>query len=179
MLIRLAVCGAMAAVRLVELAYSRRNIRSAATSREGAWSRRTYPLIIAIHGIVIAGTLLRGREKPKWPWLLLLAAAQPVRAWVLFSLGPRWNARAAVASDMAIETGGPYRYLRHPNYAVVAVELFALPMAFGLERLATLASFANGLLLAVRIRDEERLLRQLPGYEEHFRDKARFVPGLF
>lgn len=179
MLIRFLVCGGMASARLAELAYSRRNLDTVGATAEGAWSRRTYPLIIAVHTVAIAGTFLRGRAAPSWPWLLVLLAAQPVRTWVLLTLGRRWNTRAAVPSDMAIETGGPYRYARHPNYAVVALELLALPMAFGLWRLALLASTANALLLAVRIRDEERLLEELPGYREHFRDKSRFIPGVF
>ena len=113
------------------------------------------------------------------PWLLLLIAAQPLRAWALLSLGRNWNARGAVASDMDVVTTGPYALIRHPNYAVVVVELAALPAAFGLGRLAAMATLANIVLLKIRIRDEEGLLFQLPAYARHFRNKRRFLPFLF
>jgi methyltransferase len=176
-LIRLLVCGYMGAARLTELAYSRRNLKSFDETTEGHLSRRTYPLIVALHTAVIGGTALFG-GRPKLPWLLPLFLAQPVRAWVLATLGRRWNTRAAVPSAMAIETGGPYQYLRHPNYTVVAIELWCLPAAFGLGRLAVAATAANAALLAARIPEEEALLSRLPGYEGHFAGKPRFIPGI-
>ncbi len=178
MLIRFLVCLAVAASRLLELAYSRRNIGEVGPTEEGEWSRRTYPLMVALHATAIGATLLFG-GKAKWHWLLLLAAVQPVRAWVLLTLGARWNTRGAVASQMDIATGGPYAYVRHPNYAVVAVELLALPLAFGLRRTAAAVAIANAMLLAVRIREEESLLGARPRYEEHFARKARFIPKVF
>lgn len=177
-MIRLLVCAAMGTARLVELGLSRRNLDRQGESREGRWTRATYPLIVLLHTVVIASTALRGRARPSAPWLLGLLAVQPVRAWVLILLGNRWNVRAAVPTSMTVEAGGPYRFVRHPNYAVVAVELFALPMAFGMPRLAALAATANGTLLAVRIREEEAALQQLPGYREQFDGKARFIPGV-
>jgi methyltransferase len=177
-LIRAAVCGGMAVARLVELGYSKRNIEIAGESAEGEWSRRTFPAVAALHAAVIGGTFALG-GRPRWPWLLLLAAAQPLRAWVLMTLGVRWNARAAVPKEMSVATDGTYAYVRHPNYTILVVELATLPLGFGLGRLALAGLAANAVLLAFRIRDEERLLAALPGYEAHFRDKPRFLPGLF
>jgi methyltransferase len=177
-LTRLAVCVAMAAARVAELRYSRHNIRGALVSREGDWSRATYPLIVALHTLVIGGTLLRG-GRPRWHWLLLLFVVQPVRLWVLTTLRGRWNTRAAVPDDLAVETGGPYAFVRHPNYSVVTAELLALPLAFGMRRLALIATLANALLLSVRIPEEEALLMERPGYAGAFRRKARFIPGWF
>jgi methyltransferase len=168
----------MAAARLVELGISRRNVGSSAPAREGSGSRRTFPLVVALHGGVIGGTLLSGgRARPRWLALLLLV--QPLRFWVISTLGRRWNARGAVADSMIIETRGPYTYVRHPNYAVIAIELFSLPAGFGALRLALVASALNALLIAVRVREEEALLSELPGYREHFEGKPRFLPGLF
>jgi methyltransferase len=177
MLIRLLCCGAMGAARLLELAYSRRNLRDAGDTREGRASRSTFPLIVLVHAAVIGGTAVWGR-KPRFSWLALLLAVQPVRLWVLLTLRDRWNARGAVACDMTVATDGPYAYVRHPNYTVVMVELLSLPMAFGLRRLALSASLANVPLLALRIRDEEALLTDLPGYLDHFADKPRFMPRI-
>lgn len=177
-MIRFAACAAMAVARLVELAYSRRNLRRHPRHDEGRWSHQTYPLIVLTHTVVIVVTLLHGRRRPSVPWLLVLLAAQPMRLWVLLLLRDRWNTRAAIPADLRIETRGPYRLIRHPNYAVVVVELLALPMAFRLRRLAAIATATNAALLTVRIRDEERLLLQVPGYREHFGAKARFLPRL-
>jgi len=177
-LIRALVCGGMAFARILELVHSKRNIEAAGESDEGRWSRRTFPAVAALHAGVIGGTFVFG-GRPRWPWLLLLLAAQPLRAWVLLTLGTRWNARAAVPKELSVATDGPYAYVRHPNYTVVLVELATLPLGFGLVRLALAGLAANTLLLAIRIRDEEELLAALPGYEAHFRDKPRFLPGLF
>lgn len=178
MLTRLLACGYMGAARLAELAYSQRNLEHAGTVREGSASRQVYPLIVALHAVVIVLTALRG-GKPRRGWLVLLLAVQPVRAWVLLTLRERWNARGAVPGALEVETGGPYAYVRHPNYAVVIAELFLLPMAFRMRRLAFWATVANAGLLAVRIRDEEALLREAPAWSEHFETKKRFVPRVF
>jgi methyltransferase len=146
--------------------------------QEGEWSRRTFPLIVALHAAVIGATFSLGSNRPRKLWLAALLAVQPLRAWVLVTLGRRWNARAAVPLTMEIATEGPYAFVRHPNYAVVAVELFSLPAAFGLWRLAAAATVVNAALLGPRIREEEALLAQLPGYREQFEGKRRFVPGL-
>jgi methyltransferase len=172
---RLLVCAAMALARVGELGISRRNIRESANAAEGPWSRATYPAIVALHTATIAGTFALGRTTQR-RWLFALLAVQPLRAWVLLTLGRRWNARAAVPPAMEIETGGPYAFVRHPNYAVIGVELATLPLAFGLPRLAFAASVANACLLAPRIREEEAALMRLPGYRAHFAEKARFVP---
>lgn len=177
MLVRLLVCAGMGAARLIELAYSRRNLQSVAETREGDASRATFPLIVLVHTTVIGGTALLG-GRPRFGWLAALLAVQPLRAWVLATLRHRWNARGSVATDLQVATDGPYAYIRHPNYAVVIIELLALPMAFGLPRLAIGASLFNAVLLALRIRDEERLLAELPGYTTHFDDKPRFIPRL-
>jgi methyltransferase len=178
-LIRLLVCGYMAAARLFELAYSRRNIEQSGPASEGAWSRRTFPLIVAVHTSAIGGTLLFGSKRLRLPWLLLLALAQPLRFWALHTLGRRWNVRAAVPDRMEVAADGPYAFVRHPNYAVVMVELLSLPMAFERPLLALSAGLVNAGLLAIRIRDEEALLMRLPGYREQFEGKARLVPYIF
>ncbi len=175
--LRFLICVFMASARLIELAFSRRNIGSR-VSNEATSSKRLYPVMVAMHTMVIAGTLLLG-GRGRGSWLTALLLVQPLRFWVLKSLGSRWNTRGAVPAEMEVETGGPYAYIRHPNYTVVAVELAALPAAFGLPRLALAATLLNALLMVVRVRDEERLLFELPGYEEHFRAKHRFLPFFF
>jgi methyltransferase len=174
-LIRVAVCGFMAAARLIEMRQSRANLQ-ATEARESALNQRIFPLIVALHTAVIVATLLLGRGRISRGWLLLLSGVQPLRWWTLATLGKRWNARGAVPEAMEVETGGPYAFVRHPNYSIVAVELAALPAAFGLGQVALGATAANVALLAVRVREEESLLFNLPGYREHFGQKPRFIP---
>ena len=175
---RLLVCAYMAAARLAELALSRRNLAESEAATESELNRATYPLIIGVHTLAIAGTLLSGHKRSK-PWLVLLLGVQPIRAWILWTLGRRWNARGAVSEDTEVETAGPYAFVRHPNYAVVIVELLALPMAFRAPKLALGVTIVNAILLALRIREEEKALMALPGYARHFVNKKRFLPGLF
>lgn len=178
MLTRLLICAAMGGARLGELAWSKRNLRDSAAPAEGELSRQTYPVMVGLHTVTIVGTALFGGRTLHRTMLATLLLAQLARVWTLGTLGRRWNTRGAVPVDLEVETGGPYRFVRHPNYAVVAVELAALPAAFGLWRLAALATAINALLLTVRIRDEERLLRHRPGWSAHFERLKRFVPGI-
>ena len=175
-MLRVLVCLFMAGGRLLELAWSRRNMRSWDVLREGKWSRRTYGAVVLVHTVAIVATAVFGRRNPTKSILLILAAAQVMRAWILVSLGRRWNTRAAVPDQLTIQTRGPYRWIRHPNYAVVMVELATLPAAFGLYRLAYVVSLANAVLLAIRIHDEERLLAANPVWRVHFERRKRFVP---
>ncbi|HZU18669.1 MAG TPA: isoprenylcysteine carboxylmethyltransferase family protein [Candidatus Dormibacteraeota bacterium] len=112
-------------------------------------------------------------------WVGLLGAATGLRWWSIHALGPSWNVRAVVPADLRPVTSGPYRFVRHPNYLAVILEMWALPMAGGARRSALVLSLLNALVLWPRIRAEERLLAAVPGYDESFRGRARFLPGLF
>ena len=81
------------------------------------------------------------------------------RLWVIRTLGPRWTTRIIILPGAPLVTGGPYRWLRHPNYAIVVAEIALLPIAFGLEGVAIVFTFLNALALTVRLRAEERALR--------------------
>ena len=179
MLTRVLVCGAMGVARLLELRFSSGNLRAAPDARESGLSRVNFVLIAALNVAVVAGTLIFGDRCVRRPWLALLLSVQPLRYWVIAMLGGRWNVRGAVSPGLEVATGGPYAYVRHPNYGVLVVELASLPAAFGLGRFAVLATIANIVLLAVRVREEEALLFDVPGYREHFQDKRRFIPGVF
>jgi methyltransferase len=172
------ICAYAISLRLLELRASHHHVATYEKAKEGPWSRRTFPLMVLLHASVLTATLLFGK-RPRWPWLAIFLALQPVRFWVLQTLGDRWNARGVVPETMAIATDGPYAWVRHPNYTVVAGELFSLPAAFGLTRLALGAAALNACLIAARVRDEEQRLWQLPGYRDHFEKKWRFVPFVF
>ncbi len=95
---------------------------------------------------------------PNW-WLLgAYAALQPLRLWTIATLGPYWTTRIISVPGAPIVRSGPYRILRHPNYAVVCAEIAILPLAFGAIEIAIVFSILNASLLSWRIRVEERAL---------------------
>src|SRR5919112_6130141 len=153
--------------RLLELALSRRNERRqrarGAVERGGGH----YPVIVAIHSLWLVSTLveglLRGPEPPAW-WPVPLVAfllVQPLRYWAILSLGENWNTRVLVVPGGKLVSKGPYRYFPHPNYLVVAVEVLTFPLIFGAWITAITFPLLNAALLYVRIRTENRALREL------------------
>jgi methyltransferase len=176
---RTALVLAMAAQRLVELRVSARN-RSTGDDADQA-APKTYPLMVAAHValFVVSAWPRPARRVPRVvevAALLGLGASAGLRIWVIRTLRSDWNVTAHVRRDMRIETGGPYRYVRHPNYVAVALEFACLPTAVGAAPEALLLSLVNAAVLVPRIRGEERLLDAIPGYRETFRGVPRFIP---
>lgn len=146
--------------RLAELVYARRNTRRllAAGGREVGAAH--YPLLVALHAAwLLAIFFFVPPDAPvSWPLLALYGLLQAARLWVLASLGARWTTRVVVLPDRPLIAHGPYRWLRHPNYAIVAAEIAVLPAAFGAWALALAFSLLNAGVLAWRLRVEERAL---------------------
>lgn len=146
--------------RLAELVYARRNTRRllAAGGREVGAAH--YPLLVALHAAwLLAIFFFVPPDAPvSWPLLALYGLLQAARLWVLASLGARWTTRVVVLPDRPLIARGPYRWLRHPNYAIVAAEIAVLPAAFGAWALALAFSLLNAGVLAWRLRVEERAL---------------------
>ena len=119
-----------------------------------------YPLFVALHGGWLAALLfLVPPETPaNWGLLGLYGLLQAGRLWTIASLGPRWTTRVIVLPETPLVTRGPYRFLRHPNYLVVALEIPVLPFAFGAWQIALGFGLANLALLGHRIRVEQRAL---------------------
>lgn len=171
-----------ASQRVAELSLSRRNIRRSGAAL-GTAGRRTFPLMVALHVALFVLPLAERRLRPRRdrlvliaPALALLGAATALRLWVIRTLGAGWNARATVPAGLAVVESGPYRWVRHPNYVAVAVEMAALPLAGSAPISVTALSAANALILAPRIREEERLLAAIAGYNARMSGKPRFVP---
>jgi len=86
---------------------------------------------------------------------------QMLRWWVITTLGHQWNTRVIIVPGLKRVTSGPYRFLSHPNYVVVAIETFTLPLIFGSWRTALVFSILNVLMMRVRIRVENQALLSL------------------
>ncbi len=90
-----------------------------------------------------------------WGWIGVFLLLQAARVWVIVSLGPYWTTRIISLPDVPLVKRGPYRFVRHPNYLVVAGEILALPLAFGEIWVALVFSVVNAVMLYLRIREEE------------------------
>lgn len=153
------ILGFVTVQRLAELLVARRNTRAllARGAREVAPGH--YPLIVLVHALWLAGLWSHAPGRSiAWPLIGMFALLQLARLWVLATLGGRWTTRIIVLPGAPLVRAGPFRYLRHPNYLIVVLEIALLPLAFGLWRLALLFSLLNALALAVRIRAEESAL---------------------
>jgi methyltransferase len=148
--------------RLAELVIARRNTK--ALLAQGAYeaSPRHYPLIVLVHASWLAALWwLAPGKSVHWPLIGLFALLQFGRLWVLATLGRRWTTRIIVVPGEQLMARGPFRFVRHPNYLVVAGEIAVLPLAFGLWEVALIFSLFNAAVLAIRIRAENRALAEL------------------
>jgi len=107
----------------------------------------------------------------------LFAAAKGLKLWAVRALGPLWTMKVVLPRVPRVVTAGPYRFVRHPNYVAVMLEVVALPLAGGAWWTAAAGGAAFVLLLVFRIRTEETALRARPGYVEAMVSKGRFIPG--
>jgi methyltransferase len=159
----------VAVQRLLELVLARRNERRVRACGAVERGQRHYLLIVALHTLWIVSTLvegfLRGPELPVfWPVpLALFLLVQPLRYWAIFSLGERWNTKILVLPGEKPIRRGPYRYLGHPNYVVVVVEILTFPLIFGAWITALVFTVLNAVVLSVRIRAENRALSEFSG----------------
>src|SRR5262249_3693983 len=153
-LLPLALVGAVALARLLELSLAHRNaawVRSQGGVEHG---RGHYPFMVLLHASLLAACIVEPALAPQ-PFapsrfiagVVALLLAQGLRWWTIATLGRRWTTRVIVLPGWPLVTGGPFRLLRHPNYLAVAVEVAALPLAVGAWRTALVASALNAVLL--------------------------------
>ena len=145
--------------RLSELVISARNTKVLMQNGAVEHGAAHYPAMIALHGSwLILLWLFVGGRPVNLPLLGVFALLQALRIWVLATLGTRWTTRIIVVPGAERVTGGPFRLISHPNYAVVVAEIAVLPLVFGLIWIAVLYTVLNALMLYVRIGAENRAL---------------------
>jgi methyltransferase len=158
------ILGFVTLQRLGELVLARRNTARllAQGGREAAPGH--YPLIVLVHAAWLAGlwylVVARGGFGVDWGWLAVFVALQALRVWVISALGSRWTTRIIVLPGAPLVTTGPYRFVSHPNYLVVAGEILVLPLCFGLMWYGIVFSVLNAMVLWIRIRAEQAALDQ-------------------
>lgn len=174
---------AIAGERLSELSLSLRNRRRALALGGVESGQGHYPWMVLIHTLLLIAAplevFLLGRPfLPALgiPMLALVASTMALRYWAISALGPRWNTRIIVLPGVPAVAGGPYRYLRHPNYLAVVVEVFALPLVHTAWITALVFSALNALVLRVRIAAEERALAAGSAYQETLGGRPGLLP---
>lgn len=174
----------VAVARLVELRIAKRNVHNLLAQGAVEAAPGHYPVMVLLHtGFLLAcpleAWLLDRPFRPALaaPMLVLLGLAAALRFWVIATLGGRWTTRILCLPGVPPVLGGPYRFVRHPNYLAVVTEIAALPLVHGAWITALVFSAANAWLLRVRIRAEEEALSRLSDYEPAFAGRPRLVPG--
>ena len=118
-----------------------------------------YPLLVALHGAWLTSLWIWGYDQPvNLPLLAVFVILQGLRGWVIASLGRRWTTRIIVVPGAPLVTVGPYRFVAHPNYVVVAAEIVVLPLMLDLPAIALVFTVLNAIVLGIRISAENHAL---------------------
>lgn len=145
--------------RLGELILARANTNRLMARGAAEIAAGHYPLLVAMHAAWLISLWLWGRDQNVDRFALaVFVILQGLRVWVIATLGPRWTTRIVVLPDQPLVSSGPYRYLSHPNYVVVAAEIAVLPLALHLPWIALVFTILNAIVLCIRIRAEARAL---------------------
>jgi methyltransferase len=160
----LLILGLITLQRLGELVLARHNTRKLLARGAIEIGASHYPLIVSLHVAWLIALWVFGRNQPVNLFVLaLFVALQGLRGWIMSTLGSRWTTRIIVVPGDSRIKSGPYRFISHPNYAVVVAEIAVLPLALNLPVLALVFTILNAAVLAIRIRIEERALSRLAG----------------
>ena len=148
------------AQRLAELVMARRNTKALMDQGAIETGASHYPVMVALHGSWLLGLWWFGfGAEVIWPFVVLYGLLQMFRLWILFTLGRRWTTRILTVPGEQLVARGPYRFMRHPNYVLVALEMPVLPLALGLNGFALLFGILNLAMLAWRISIENAALQ--------------------
>jgi methyltransferase len=182
----LALLVIVALLRLVELRTSKRHQNEMIARGAEKIDEPRFRWMVLLHTSVLLGAALEVvfLKRPLIPWLAaimfaIFLAANAVRWWVIRTLGQHWNVQVMDSTRLGVVTSGPFRYVRHPNYAAVFAEMLALPLIHTAWITATLGAIAHVAVLGQRLATEERMLFANPDYRAAMAGKPRFVPGLF
>jgi methyltransferase len=182
----LALLAAVGVLRLVEIGISKRNQRWLASQGVAKIAEPRFRWMVVFHGgiLVAAGLEVVLLQRPFLPALALAMGvvfllANAVRWWVIGTLARHWNVGVMASVELGVVTSGPYRWVRHPNYLAVFLELLALPLIHTAWLAALLGSAFHVAILRNRLRVEDATLLANPAYREAMGSKPRFLPKLF
>lgn len=168
--------------RVTELVIARRNERWMKTRGGKEVGHAHYKWIVCVHVLFLLSLVVEvqefGAHSATWWWapFAVFVAAQIIRFWALFSLGPYWNTKIIVLPGANVVAKGPYRFLRHPNYVIVAAEILMIPLIFQAYVTAVMFTILNIIVMCVRIPTEERALAKETDYGQSTGRRSRFFP---
>jgi methyltransferase len=181
----LGLIGVVALLRLVELRISRRNERRMIARGAHAAQDPSFRWMVLLHAGVLAGAAAEvwWLRRPFLPLLavamgVLFLAANALRWWVIATLGKQWCVEVVDAGRLGVVSSGPFRFVRHPNYDAVFLEMLALPLIHACWLTALLGTAAHVLVLRSRVRAEDAVLLANPEYRARMGAKPRFLPRL-
>jgi methyltransferase len=182
----LALLAAVGLLRLVELRISRQHQQRMLAGGAVRVTEPHFKWMVAVHSGVLVGAAAEVvlLKRPFLPLLggLMLAlflASNLVRLWVVRTLGDLWSVQVMDSTQLGVVTTGPFRFVRHPNYTGVILEMISLPLIHTAWITAVVISLAHSFALSMRIRAEESVLMANPKYRAAMGHKPRFLPGLF
>jgi methyltransferase len=182
----LALLLAVGFLRIFELRVSRRHQQQMIAGGATRVREPGFVWIVLLHTAVLIGAALEVvlLHRPFIPilssvMLLVFLSANAVRLWVVRTMGKHWNVQVMNSTNLGVVTSGPFRFVRHPNYAAVFVEMFSLPLVHTAWITAVLGSLAYAVAISQRIALEENVLFANPDYRAAMDGKPRFLPGLF
>ncbi|MGB8474118.1 MAG: isoprenylcysteine carboxylmethyltransferase family protein [Candidatus Acidiferrum sp.] len=177
---------AVALLRIVELRISRRHQQEMIARGAAKVDEPRFRWMVVLHTAVLLGAALEVvfLHRPFIPVLaavmfVIFLAANAVRWWVIRTLGDHWNVQVMDSTSLGVISSGPFRYVRHPNYAAVFSEMLALPLIHTAWITAVVGSLAHIAVLSHRLSTEERVLLANPDYRAKMASKPRFIPGVF
>ena len=172
------------ALAVAERVYALRNERRLLRCGAREIAPVVFRVMAPVYALVFVAALvehLRFERRPPAGWVaaavLLFLASKALKLWAVTQLGRNWTMKVVLPESLTVVTSGPYRYIRHPNYIAVIGEIVALPLAGGAWITALCGGAGFILILAFRIRTEEKALMAHPEYRRAMGRKGRFLPG--
>ena len=181
-----ALLAAVGLLRLIELRISKRNQAHMLAGGAVPVREPQFKLIVFVHVAMLIGAALEVilLKRPFFPvfgtaMFVLFVASNLIRFWVVRALGDLWSVQVMDSTKLGVITTGPFRFVRHPNYTGVILEIVSLPLIHTAWITAILAALCYSIALTMRIRSEEGVLLANPEYRAAMAHKPRFLPGLF
>lgn len=177
---------AVGALRIIEMRISRGNQLKMISRGVARPQDASFGIVALVHTAVLIGAAVEAvfLRRPFIPWLAATALAvfilsNAIRFWVVATLGQLWTVQVMDSTNLGIITTGPFRYVRHPNYLGVILEMISMPLIHTAWITAIAGSAAYSIALTRRVTTEEKYLLANPAYREAMGTKARFLPGIF
>ncbi|WP_090831410.1 MULTISPECIES: isoprenylcysteine carboxyl methyltransferase family protein [unclassified Bacillus (in: firmicutes)] len=170
--------------RLIELVIAHKNEKWMKEQGALEFGKGHYPYMVLMHilfflVLFIESVFFVKEISAFWiPLVGVFLLTQAIRIWALSSLGKYWNTKIIVLPNASVVKKGPYRFLKHPNYVIVTIELLIIPLIFKAYFTLILFAILNFIILSIRIPEEEKALNSLTTYDGTFAESNRFVPKL-